>query len=368
MSALQIQIIVDVRELAGHRASLEKLVAEAADVNVFYEPWMFFPATQFLPTPGLIVVLIQKAAGGLAGFFPLVLERRTGRWPLRRLCSWQHPYCFLNTPLVSKDDGQAAVSALLSWVESGQAPARCIEFEGVAADSAFAAHLAAELRRRANWSRFLTTHERALYLPRVDAEPGSSNKHRKELRRLERRLAERGQLTYRVMEQDQLSQSWIDRFLALEASGWKGRERSALGANEGSRSFFTHAANQGLGRGSLQMLSLELDGAPIAMKCNLLSGKGAFAFKIAYSEGHAEFSPGVLLEVFNMKHLAEVCPQIEWMDSCARADHPMISRLWSDRRPIAAYLLANGNPMARAYVFYRALRRAAGNFVRRRFQ
>jgi len=68
-----------------------------------------------------------------------------------------------------------------------------------------------------------------------------------------------------------------------------------------------------------------------------------------------------------MRHLAAECPQIEWMDSCARADHPMITRLWTDRRPIASsFLLASRSPLSRAWVLYKAGRRAVGDVLRRR--
>ncbi len=51
----------------------------------------------------------------------------------------------------------------------------------------------------------------------------------------------------------------------------------------------------------LMMLSLTIDGKPIAMKCNLLSGNGAFAWKITYDEDYARFSPGCILEKANIE-------------------------------------------------------------------
>ena len=45
----------------------------------------------------------------------------------------------------------------------------------------------------------------------------------------------------------------------------------------------------------------------IAMKCNLRAGDGAVAFKIAYDEAYARFSPGVLLEIEQIERLHRTC-------------------------------------------------------------
>ena len=365
MAQVRIELVSDSAGIVARRPALQALVDASADTNVFYEPWMLLPAMEAMQPEGMVMVLIWQIGGPLIGFFPLVLDRMTGGLP--RLQMWRHRYCFLNTPLVSKAHGQEAVRAFMDWVDSGKAPASYFDLQGIAADSEFARLLGDELRHRRRWSHFSVSYERAMYLPNLKAKPGGSNKHQKEMRRLERRLADRGRVEYVAMANGNASTEWIDRFLALEASGWKGREGSAIATNDQSRAFFMSAASEALRCGRLQMLALELDGVPIAMKCNFLAGTGAFAFKIAYDERYAEFSPGVLLELFNMRHLAAACPQVEWMDSCARADHPMITRLWADRRPIASsYLLASRSPLSRAWVLYKAGRRAVGDILRRR--
>ena len=43
----------------------------------------------------------------------------------------------------------------------------------------------------------------------------------------------------------------------------------------------------------------------VAMKCNFLSGAGSFAFKIAFDEAFARFSPGVQLEIDNVQAFHE---------------------------------------------------------------
>ena len=97
------------------------------------------------------------------------------------------------------------------------------------------------------------------------------------------------------------------------------------------------------------MLGLALDGKWIALKCNFLAGRGGFAFKIAYDEKFARFSPGVLLEVETLSRL-HGRPEIEWMDSCAVSDHFMANRLWTGRREITTHLVATGAASGRLFV------------------
>jgi hypothetical protein len=107
------------------------------------------------------------------------------------------------------------------------------------------------------------------------------------------------------------------------------------------RDYFRTIAAEAFRRGRLQMLGLRLSGRFIALKCNFLCPPGSFAFKIAYDEAYARFSPGVQLELDNV-HLIHARPELEWMDSCAVPGHPMIERLWSERRTVESWLIAGG--------------------------
>ena len=162
---------------------------------------------------------------------------------------------------------------------------------------------------------------RAVLRPRADSEaflaaalPGKS---RKEFRRLERRLAESGELRYTAAQSDAEIERWVTEFLSLEAGGWKGARGSAFDCTEGSRSFFSSIAREAARRGRLMMLGLHVGERPVALKCNFLAGQGSFAFKIAYDEAYARYSPGVLLELENIRRLHEGRPLLNLVDFSA---------------------------------------------------
>ena len=168
-----------------------------------------------------------------------------------------------------------------------------------------------------------------------------SRKGAKELQRLERRLAETGKLEYAALEDPGRRREWIADFLELEARGWKGRNASALGSSDAGRLFFIRASAPRRGADDLMMLGLRLAGRWIALKCNFVSGEGSFAFKIAYDEDYAKFSPGTLLELENIRRF-HARPELRWMDSCADPGHFMVNRLWPDRRALADLVSTTG--------------------------
>ena len=79
-------------------------------------------------------------------------------------------------------------------------------------------------------------------------------------------------------------------------------------------------------------LGQDLDGAPVAMLINFVASPGGFSFKTAFDEAYARYSPGVLIQLDNLSLMRR--PDIEWMDSCAAENHPMINSLWAERRGI----------------------------------
>jgi CelD/BcsL family acetyltransferase involved in cellulose biosynthesis len=328
---------------------IDALAADALDPNIFYEAWMLNAALAHIEVPTLTLVTVRDGSGALTGVFPFELARFRNL-PLKSLKSWRHDYTFLATPLVARDRADATLDALLDWSASRRAPASILEFDGVREDGPFGVALASALARRPAFARHETTSERALLDLRGDTESGASHKHMKELRRQERRLADAGPLDYRAMSRDESAEPWIERFMVIESAGWKGRSGTALGAEAKSSAFFREIALEAHRRGALQMLELTLAGKPVAVKCNFLGGEGAYAFKIGHDETYAKFSPGVLLELFNMRYLPEAAPGAAWMDSCAKAQHFMINRLWTGRRAIANHSIAGRGLLARLLI------------------
>jgi CelD/BcsL family acetyltransferase involved in cellulose biosynthesis len=189
------------------------------------------------------------------------------------------------------------------------------------------------------------SYERALLIKARGAESyiqDSLSRHlRQELRRRERRLAERGRLTHTVMRPGDDLGRWVDEFLRLEAAGWKGREGSALACSEANRRFAAQIFSAAFARGRLHMVGVDLDGRPLARCLSLLAGEGAYAFKTAYDEEFARYSPGVIAEVDRIREFHGL-PGAQWMDSFTTPDNEVLNSVWKGRRAIQRLVIGTG--------------------------
>jgi hypothetical protein len=351
-SAIRVLAIEDVAELRQHANALDELAKSAAEPNVFLEPWMLFPALEAFGRRKLIVFLLlfidDPVNSRLCGFIPL--ERRVSfhGLPFPSLTLWRYPHSFLATPLMRKGCTDEVMAAFFAWVQNQRRGALLLELPRISCfgDLHTALELALEQGHKLEMAD--TRYERALFRPRENADTyiqeALSKKRRREFKRLERQLSELGKLVFDKMSADNNPESWIEEFLRLEAAGWKGREGTAFAMQAENRAFFLKMAKEAALRGRLEMLALRLDGKAIAMKCNLLTKNGSFAFKIAYDESFRQYSPGVLLELAQIRLLHDDSAR-EWMDSCADSDHFMLNRLWLDRKSLRTLVVSTGHPL-----------------------
>jgi len=124
-------------------------------------------------------------------------------------------------------------------------------------------------------------------------------KFRANLRRARRQLEEQGTLTLRHVED--FDQDALDKFYALEASGWKGQQGTAIICNQTPKLFYNEIARAAAGNGYLSLDFLELNGRPIAAHYALNLGGRYFLAKAGYDERFHRYSPGQLLvnEILN---------------------------------------------------------------------
>ena len=369
-----VEIARDDHELAAHVAAWDALAEQALEPNIFFESGALRAALRHLPLPGAFRgVFIYRATADatrtLIGFVPLVtgVKGPRGMLPSYRLLTYVH--CTLSTPLIHRDHVGEALDALLDWIDGVPDGVRLLGVYSIAGDGGFAAALEERLAARRQPHLNEISHDRAFLRVRGSAEEylagAIAGKKRKELRRQRRRLEEMGKLTVSEASPAE-AHEWIARFLLLEAKGWKGRRGVAFNRTPDGREFFVEFMEHFLARGRAMLLALRLNGEDVAMKCNVLAPdrRGSFSFKIAHDEELARYSPGVLLELDNVRRLHEPGRGIAWMDSCAIPDHPMIDHLWSERRRIVYVMVGSRGPIGRALVALFRWRKRRGQAAR----
>jgi len=356
-AGMLVVVIDDFTALEKYVPAWEDLAANAIEPNAFYEPWMLMSAMRSFGAGRRLqfaLVLDNESARHdgaplLCGFFPLEQQNHyqglSRKLPFKTLRLWKHKYCYLCTPLVREGYGQQVIAAFFDWLDAGSHDCSLMEFRFIAGDGLFNGLLMEYFERHIKLHYISMYFLRAMFRPTIDADTylcaALSAKHRKMIRRQERQLSEIGRLEYDALTPDDDVEVWIEEFLRLEASGWKGRENSAIASDESDQSYFRSIAKEAFRQGRLSMLALRLDGRPIAFKCDFHAGRGLFTFRIAFDENYARNSPGMLLETENVRRL-HARSQIDWVDSCNDSFNFMFNRLWLERRTILDVVVGAG--------------------------
>lgn len=324
------------------RGAWRELCERALEPNVFYDPAFALAARDvFGADVGAVLTWSKAAPQRFTGLFPLRPERRYG--VLATLTGWTHPYAPFGTPLIDRDEADAAIGAFLDYVETDAALPQLILLPLVARDGPFAAALARVLARHRGVAQNFGDHARALLAPAARASYLAHVGHKKlkELRRQRRRLDEKGAVAFvSAQEPADIAPALAD-YLMLEASGWKGRAGTAARQNADVLHFVQRAIAALAADGRVRIDRLTRGATPLAAAVTLRCGDHAWFWKIAYDEAHASSSPGVqlTLELTN-RMLAD--QGIARVDSCATADHPMIDHFWRERLALTDLLIAPG--------------------------
>jgi CelD/BcsL family acetyltransferase involved in cellulose biosynthesis len=340
----------------------DELAGAALEPNPFYESWMLRPAIEHLAAGQDIQLVTVWAGDKLGALLPVQRQRRYKGLPIRTLRAWRHRHCLLGTPLVRAEGEATYVAALVEWFRKA---ASVVELDYLPADGPVYRLLTRTPLAAVPWEGY----ERALFRRARDADTyvatAVSRQDRQEVRRRERRLAERGAVAHVTLRPGDSLERWLGELLQLEAGGWKGKQGSALACSESNRRFATEIFTAAYRRGRLHMVGLDLDGKPLARCSSILAGSGGYAFKTAYDEAFARFSPGVIVEVDRIRALHDSA-EVQWMDSFTDAGNVVLNRLWNERLKIQGLVFATGTLGRLALDTLPLLRRAKRWFQRRK--
>ncbi|HYD11986.1 MAG TPA: GNAT family N-acetyltransferase [Allosphingosinicella sp.] len=307
------------------------LAGVAAEPNAFAEHWFVAASLRTLARGADIRLLEVRRGDRLIGLLPVETHRGYARLPVGIVQNWAHDQMFLGTPLVASGEETAFWSAVLETLDAAPWAPGLLHLRGLTEDGPVHRAL---LAARAG----VTVHREVRAFLESDLAPDAyyeravRQKKRKEIRRLRNRLAELGETSARILDDVAELDAWCSTYLALEQAGWKGEAGSTLAGSAETEAFFREALRAASHAGRLQFLRLDVGETCIAMLVNFLTPPGSFSFKTVFDEAWARFSPGVLIQLENLKILGD--PRIAWMDSCAAEDHPMIDSLWTERRAI----------------------------------
>jgi hypothetical protein len=325
---------------------LDYLCTRTIEPNVFFNPRFLAPAMPRLEDREVRLAVIRDGneyKSRLRLLVPFSVERPSVPLGLPIMRTWSSPFGPLGTPLLDRDDPHGVVEDFLQILSRPhlRLPKVLvlpdIHMDGpvartlntVAASRGLPIETTGILQRP-----FLDSREEGIDYLRNSLR----SHHLREFRRMKRRLAEKGRLEYVVARSADDIRNGVESFLTLEASGWKGRQRTAMAVDRYRAAFAREAVHRLAEQDMCRVHSLTLDGEVIASLIVFVEAGVAYTWKTAYDETYAAYSPGTLLMIeVTCQHLDD--PNIEVTDSCAMPDHPVMSRLWSERRTIGTMVI-----------------------------
>jgi CelD/BcsL family acetyltransferase involved in cellulose biosynthesis len=316
------------------------------------------------------------------------------------LCAWWSAFGggSPNWLLVTGDDGALRAGALLQRRRGRLAAAANVhsgDWDGVARDAeaqaelwdavaglrtsrvaldampehAGGADIATSALERAGYRVFRLARPASPYLalpPSWDELVGSVSKGlRSQLGRRRRNLERRGELTFRTEVGDGAVGEQLERFLQLEAAGWKGRAGTSILSDASTQRLYREFATGAAAQGWFRLHLLELDGVLIAADYGCAFAGAGFLIKTTFDEAYADYSPGLVLRGEVLKACIE--ENLRSYDFLGGPD-PYKLRWTSDVRPRIAVWGYRG--VGRGGYLYRAklrplMRDAIGPMLRR---
>ncbi|UER54067.1 GNAT family N-acetyltransferase [Kineosporiaceae bacterium SCSIO 59966] len=340
-----------------------QLASAAVEPSPCHEPGAVLPAVRHLPGGDRLRLLVVEHDSRWLACHPVRPATFSRRAPVPVLSTWVHPYLLIGSPLVAADATVPALQALLRTPWRARRGALLWSVEDLGDAGPLAAALEEAVAGLGGQVVRWEEHERAVLVRGDPANAGRGGSTARRARRA-RRAMDRELGPVQVVDVS-TDPGAVDRFLALESAGWKGRAGTALAARSGDTAFFREVCAAFAAEGRLEIRSLRTAMGEAAMQTALHAGGSAFHFKTAYDESLADFSPGVQLLVDYRDTLAG--GPVDLRDSCTAQENRTESRVWSGRRRIAWAVVPFAGPGSRATLaMLKRARTARAGHVRHR--
>ena len=325
---------------------LDFLSNRAMEPNVFFTSRFLAPAMPRLEDREIRLAIIRDESGAhsrLRLLMPFSTERPGFAIGAPIIRAWANPFGPLGTPLVDAEGAGEIMDHFLEALgrEEMRLPSVLV-LPDIRLNGPFA-----QMARAIAMSRNLpvdVTNEQArpILESLKDGETylkdSIKSSHMREMRRQWGHLAKLGAATYQVARQPGDIRMRMEEFLLLEASGWKGKKRTAMLSDRLRAAFAREAVNNLAEIDAARIHTIDIDGKAIASMIVLIMNGEAYTWKTAFNEDYARYSPGKLLTAqLTDWHLDDA--NIVRTDSCAVADHPIMSRLWQEREAMGTLLI-----------------------------
>ncbi len=312
MQVKRISSTAELAALAGHWACL------ARGVPFRSWPWLIAWWRHFGHGGELFVLSVRDVHGTLVGIAPWYMRRCGARGRVLRFLGSGEACSDYLSILSTTEHEEAVTAAIAEWLtEAASSQATnghqhnnwdLLELTGLSASDCTAAKLVAHLVDNGN-----AVHRRnGMNCWRIELPPswdeylaGLSKSHRKQVRRVERRLLESGRVVLNTAANERDLLRGMKILVDLHQ-----RRRQSLGepgcfASPQFSDFLHEAAERMLEAGCLQLHWAELDGRPVAAEFHLTSSTVTYAYQAGVAPDVLDEEPGRIMNVAVLKKAIE---------------------------------------------------------------
>jgi hypothetical protein len=213
---------------------------------------------------------------------------------------------FVSSVTRARDATPTELRALLEAIRTDQDPGTLIQFSSLTASEI---ETVRAVVREAGWPCASASSDAGHYFDTsgsiADLTDGLDAKFRRNLRRDSRRLGDAHvvELESRPDLPEATSLEYLQRYIEMEAAGWKGRNLTDM--DTVGREYYRCLIRSGANAGRIQWYSLLADDRPIAMYLCYRHHQTLWALKTSYVDDFASYSPGNLLLQRMLEHLCD---------------------------------------------------------------
>jgi CelD/BcsL family acetyltransferase involved in cellulose biosynthesis len=187
----------------------------------------------------------------------------------------------------------------------------------------------------------------------------------RETERRRRKLVREHDAEFRLISTPGRLEEELQRGLELEASGWKGKNGTAILSSTATQRFYRSIAALLHARGELTFSSLSLDGRLVAFDLAFVHGSRYYLLKTAYDEGLRTLAPGLVLRLAVVERCFEMGleaheflgPDMEWkrLFSTGTREHRNLRAFAWRPLPVVHFLVRRRARPAARWVYRRWL-------------
>ncbi|MEL7190681.1 MAG: GNAT family N-acetyltransferase, partial [Pseudomonadota bacterium] len=256
---------------------------KAGERNFFLSPDFLLPSLPLLASKRPMLVTAFRGES-LIGLMVMRGDIGYAKLPIGFWRSALHAEQYLGTPLVMKGEEGTFAKGLCEWLDRSDSSRCFVKIAYISADCDLANAIKGFCANDERVSFEQGRHARAAISPAsddVEFDAHLSANRRRSLRKARRKLESLGAVDIESLTKADALSDWIDDFLKLENSGWKGAEGSSILSNPDETELYRSIIRAAFDIGGLHFSRLCIDSKPIAYTLDIRAVPFAFCLKSA---------------------------------------------------------------------------------------